>query len=290
MYPNAIILTLTLVSRLLVSSVQATPFLLPRIGNPNPVLTASFTWNDKCGRKVACGPSSAGVKGIGTTAANNLTFASGQSLVNGHGAGCGQCWHLQPQKNPFPTNGKGFGTPVIARINDQCTDGGYCDQTESRPLNKGYGRQVHFDLCGETGTAAQFFGEGGRGVLVGIAQLELDCQRLTHHGPQGSEAGPVRGHPGKQTFPGGGNVPSFVAGVGDAEVATTSSSVPAPTQTQTLGIVPVGGGRSIGNLSSTLYKSGGLGGVNRFNTSQGGDEGEDDDDDDDDDECEGEAF
>jgi len=58
----------------------------------NPVLTSSFTWNQKCGPTVACGPSAAGVHGTGYAAANNVTYAAGKPIVGGVGAGCGQ-WY-----------------------------------------------------------------------------------------------------------------------------------------------------------------------------------------------------
>ena len=173
----------------------------------------------------------AGIHGQGTTAANNVTFAAGKPIVNGKGAGCGQCWHLQATADPFPQNGKTWGTPVVAIINDQCTDGGYCDQTESHPLNTGYGKQVHFDLCGETGTAQQFFGALGMGVLTGYAQ-QVDCSMLSK-GTQGSGAGnlvaPEGGGSPSATWKHAANGPAATSNIAAAAngLAATSDTPPA---------------------------------------------------------------
>ncbi|KAK4694691.1 hypothetical protein P7C71_g2935, partial [Lecanoromycetidae sp. Uapishka_2] len=160
-----------------------------------PVLTSSFTWNENCGPTVACGPSAAGVYGTGYAAANNVTYAAGKPIVGGVGAGCGQCWHLQPISDEYTSNGLKLGTPVVVKINDQCTDPGYCDQEEgsnTADVNTKYGKDVHFDLCNATGVTNQFFGQIGAGVAIGYAQQLPDCSALDD-GPFGSELGTLNG-------------------------------------------------------------------------------------------------
>ena len=157
-----------------------------------PVFTSSFTWNQQCGPTVACGPSAAGFHGTGFAAANNVTYAAGQPIVNGVGKGCGQCWHLMPESDAYQSNGKSLGTPVVVKIDDQCTDPKYCDQEEfgnNTPLNTGYGKQVHFDLCDQSGVTKQFFGDIGMGVALGSAQ-QVECSVL-NDGTFGSKLGKV---------------------------------------------------------------------------------------------------
>ena len=141
------------------------------------IQNASFTWNDNCGSTVACGPSAAGVQGIGGAALNTQAYMAGQPIVNGVGLGCGQCWHLQPLTDVYPSNGKNVGTPVVVKINDQCPDAGYCQQSDQAPLNQ-YNMPLHFDLCAATGVAQAFFGEIPPGVLLGVAQYDPTCAGL----------------------------------------------------------------------------------------------------------------
>ncbi|KAL8693547.1 MAG: hypothetical protein Q9218_001633 [Villophora microphyllina] len=167
----------------------------PYVGAPSsflrrdlPVVKASFTWNNNCGPTVACGPATAGVQGVGAAALNTLAFQNPHGaidgignvpIVNGVGAACGACWHLQPQTDWYPSNGKSVGKPIVVKINDQCPDGGYCDQTIDHPTNTGgYNAPVHFDLCAATGAAQQFFGAIGPGVILGLAQFDPDCAGL----------------------------------------------------------------------------------------------------------------
>ncbi|KAL8781607.1 MAG: hypothetical protein Q9203_000185 [Teloschistes exilis] len=161
----------------------------PYVGAPSsflrrdlPVVRASFTWNNNCGSTVACGPAAAGVQGVGAAAINTLAFQNPNGaidgrgntpIVNGVGAACGACWHLQPQTNWYPSNGKSLGKPIVVKINDQCPD------TIEHPTNTGgYNAPVHFDLCAATGAAQQFFGEIGPGVIIGLAQFDPDCAGL----------------------------------------------------------------------------------------------------------------
>ena len=141
------------------------------------IQNASFTWNDNCGSTVACGPSAAGVQGIGAAALNTQAYMAGKSILNGVGAGCGQCWHLQPLTDVYPSNGKNVGTPIVVKINDQCPDAGYCQQSDQAPLNQ-CNKPLHFDLCAATGAAQAFFGEIPPGVLLGVAKYDPTCAGL----------------------------------------------------------------------------------------------------------------
>ena len=204
---------------LLPAVVFLTISLTTTLAQSNPILTASFTWNPHCGPTVACGPSAAGFHGTGFAASNNLTYAgctnnggsvdcSGASIVSGVGKGCGQCWHIMPTGDSFPTNGHSAGTSVVVKINDQCTDPGYCDQTEAHPVNTGYGKDIHIDLCADSGVATQFFGALGPGVVTGLAQL-TDCSAL-NDGPYGSGLGNLDGSSssGSSSSPSAGGDPS----------------------------------------------------------------------------------
>ena len=85
-----------------------------------------------------------------------------------------------PEQNAYIAPGKSLGTPVVVKINDQCTDPKYCDQYEfgnNSPLNTGYQKQVHFDLCHESGVTSQFFGQVEAGVALGLAQ-QVSCDNL----------------------------------------------------------------------------------------------------------------
>ena len=157
------------------------------------VRSASFTWYNGCltEKLPACGPNAKTTVGTGFAATNRLNYEAGGNVVNGIGQGCGTCWHLQPQENPFPSNGNRFGTPVVVKINDECADGGYCDQTAASP-NTLYQKELHFDLCTVSGAADQFFGNINLfGVLLGLAR-QVDCAEL-NNGPFGSGLGSLDG-------------------------------------------------------------------------------------------------
>ncbi|KAL2056963.1 hypothetical protein ABVK25_002702 [Lepraria finkii] len=206
-----------------------------------PVLTSSFTWNQNCGPSVACGPSAAGTYGTGYAAANNVTYASGAPIINGVGAGCGQCWHLQPLVDQFSSDGLRFGTPVVVKINDQCTDAGYCDQEEgsnNANVNTRYGKQVHFDLCNATGVTNQFFGQIAAGVVMGLAQRLDDCSALDD-GPFGSKLGTL-GASGVKVVLDASGTPN----VGGAfQIATSAASSSATTSSGPVtGTVPLSSG------------------------------------------------
>ena len=89
---------------------------------------------------------------------------------------------------------------MVVKINDQCTDAGYCDQEEgsnNANVNTRYGKQVHFDLCNATGVTNQFFGQIAAGVVMGLAQRLDDCSALDD-GPFGSKLGTLGG--GAESF------------------------------------------------------------------------------------------
>ncbi|KAL8853738.1 MAG: hypothetical protein Q9221_001381 [Calogaya cf. arnoldii] len=167
----------------------------------NPVIRASFTSNPKCSQTVSCNAGTSnehtGVQGIGAAAVNHMLFggppgvydgSAGYTNVNGLGGACGSCWTLTPDFNYYPSNGKPLGKTVVVRINDACTDPGYCDQTPEHPLNTGpleniqpsrkFKAPVHFDLCEATDVAEAFFGEIKTGVAIGFAQYNPDCNGL----------------------------------------------------------------------------------------------------------------
>ena len=85
------------------------------------------------------------MQGIGAVVLNTQRYRSSKPIVNGVGAGCGQYWHLQPQTNVYPSNGKNVGAPIVVNVNDQCPDAGYCQQSDQTPLND-YDTMLHFDL------------------------------------------------------------------------------------------------------------------------------------------------
>lgn len=53
-----------------------------------------------------------------------------------------------------------------------------------------YQTQLHFDLCGDTGTWQPFFGETPKGVLLGVASYDPDCSGWDD-GQYGSSLGNV---------------------------------------------------------------------------------------------------
>ncbi|KAI4285396.1 MAG: hypothetical protein L6R38_000694 [Xanthoria sp. 2 TBL-2021] len=165
------------------------------------IIRASFTSNPKCGQTISCNAGKTndhtGVNGTGAAAVNGMLFggppgvydgSGGYTNINGVGGACGSCWTLTPGYNYYESNGKSLGKTVVVRINDACTDPGYCDQKPGHPLNTGptdgvqksgkFNAPVHFDLCEATGVAAAFFGEIKTGVAIGAAQYNPDCTGL----------------------------------------------------------------------------------------------------------------
>ncbi|KAL9099151.1 MAG: hypothetical protein Q9163_005309 [Psora crenata] len=185
---------------------------------PGPIQSASFTWYDDCkpSKLPACGPNAKMIPGTGFAATNRINYEAGGTVVNGIGKGCGTCWHVQPQSNPYPMNGNTFGKPVVVKINNECQDAGYCDQTLGGAGgevvgNTLYQKQLHFDLCTESGVAEKFFGNINHfGVLLGVAR-QVDCAELTN-GDFGMGMGMVDG-----------------AAVDSAETAAPSAAQPSST-------------------------------------------------------------
>ncbi|CAO1598957.1 hypothetical protein XANCAGTX0491_002705 [Xanthoria calcicola] len=165
------------------------------------IIRASFTSNPKCGQTISCNAGKTndhtGVHGIGAAAVNGMLFggppgvydgSGGYTNINGLGGACGSCWTLTPGYNYYESNGQSLGTTVVVRINDACTDPGYCDQRPDHPLNTGptdgmqasgkFDAPVHFDLCEATGVAAAFFSEIKTGVAIGAARYNPGCVGL----------------------------------------------------------------------------------------------------------------
>ncbi|KAL9640001.1 MAG: hypothetical protein Q9164_000579 [Protoblastenia rupestris] len=192
------------------------------------IQSASFTWYSGCPEShlPACGPTAKTVVDgkTGLAATNRLNYEAGSPPTNGIGQGCGTCWHIQPQSNPFPSNGNTFGTPVVVKISDECADGGYCDQVRDAAgtltPNTRYQKELHFDLCTVSGVAEKFFGDIEKfGVLLGVAR-QVDCKELTN-GEYGSGLGMVDGSAAAA------NGSDVVVGAGAPAVAP--ASVPAAT-------------------------------------------------------------
>ena len=186
------------------------PFVPNPIGIPQGVVNASFTGYEDCGARVSCGPTYAAKSGLGYAAINKMQWATGDP-TKGTKTACGGCWHIQPQRNTNPAPGKKLGLPMVVQvlahfitpdlvskgsdllqINNECTDGGTCDQSPENPLNTldKFHTQLHFDLCGDTGTWQRFFGEVEKGQLIGVAQYSPNCAGL-HDGQYGLTQGNV---------------------------------------------------------------------------------------------------
>lgn len=156
-------------------------------------------------------------------------------------------WHLQPISDVYTSNGLKLGTSVVVKINDQCTDAGYCDQEEgsnTANVNTKYGKEVHFDLCNATGVTNQFFGQIGAGVAIGYAQQLPDCSALDK-GPFGSKLGALKGGQEHVVFVGPQSTTMAV-------VASSSSAAPLSSST---GSDAVGGTVAASLSSSTAVQS-----------------------------------
>ncbi|KAI0690533.1 endoglucanase V-like protein [Cytidiella melzeri] len=133
--------------------------------------TASFTQYSGCGSP-ACGISASGF----TAAVNQLTFGSAPG--SGAGDACGRCFSLTGTKDPYSPNYTGpFGKTIVVKVTDLCPVSGneeWCGQTQSNPLNQ-HSEPFHFDICEDTGAAAQFF-PSGHGALTGTFQ-EVSCSQ-----------------------------------------------------------------------------------------------------------------
>ncbi|KAI9724245.1 MAG: hypothetical protein M1828_003668 [Chrysothrix sp. TS-e1954] len=102
----------------------------------------------------ACGP----VTASGFTAAiSQKQFGVGPGA--GAGPGCGECWtlHIQSDETAKAVTQKSINVTV----NNLCPISGneqWCN------VPNAYGGQVHFDLCADTGAAADFFTSSGSGI------------------------------------------------------------------------------------------------------------------------------
>ncbi|KAI0690109.1 RlpA-like double-psi beta-barrel-protein domain-containing protein-containing protein [Cytidiella melzeri] len=133
--------------------------------------TASFTMYSGCGTP-ACGISATGF----TAAMNQLSFGSAPGL--GAGDGCGRCFSITGNHDPFSPAFTGpFGKTIVVKVTDLCPVQGneeWCGQTTSQLKNQ-HGEPFHFDICEDTGGAAQFF-PSGHGALTGIF-TEVSCSQ-----------------------------------------------------------------------------------------------------------------
>lgn len=77
----------------------------------------------------ACGQGAAS----GYTAAMNL-LSFGAPQGSGPGDACGRCFSITGTTDPNTGTQGTFGT-IVVKVTDLCTDGTYCDQTLSNPIN-----------------------------------------------------------------------------------------------------------------------------------------------------------
>ncbi|KAJ7230706.1 RlpA-like double-psi beta-barrel-protein domain-containing protein-containing protein [Mycena pura] len=142
------------------------------IQTPGPG-TASFTMYSGC-QQPACGVASTGF----SAAINQLAFGSVPGL--GPGDACGRCFALTGTSDPFSPAFTGpFGKSIVVKVTDMCPVQGneqWCGQTATSDTNQ-FNMPVHFDICEDTGGAAQFF-PSGHGALTGTWQ-EVSCSQWT---------------------------------------------------------------------------------------------------------------
>ncbi|EKM54209.1 glycoside hydrolase family 45 protein [Phanerochaete carnosa HHB-10118-sp] len=140
---------------------------------------ASFTMYSGCGSP-ACGKSASGF----TAAINQLAFGSAPGL--GAGDACGRCFALTGNQDPYSPSFTGpFGQSIVVKVTDMCPVQGnqeFCSQTTSNPTNE-HAMPFHFDICEDTGGAAQFF-PSGHGALTGTF-TEVSCSEWS--GSDGSQ-------------------------------------------------------------------------------------------------------
>ncbi|KAJ7281954.1 RlpA-like double-psi beta-barrel-protein domain-containing protein-containing protein [Mycena rebaudengoi] len=145
-----------------------------------PSGNASFTNYGGCNQP-ACGVASTGF----SAAMNQQAFGSVPGL--GPGDACGRCFAITGNSDPFSPAFPGpFGKSIIVKVTDLCPVAGneeWCGQSASAPQNK-HGKAVHFDICTDTGGAAQFF-PSGHGALTGTFS-EVSCSQWS-----GSDGAPL---------------------------------------------------------------------------------------------------
>ncbi|KAI0085190.1 endoglucanase V-like protein [Irpex rosettiformis] len=142
--------------------------------------TASFTYYSGCGSP-ACGRSASGF----SAAINQLSFGSAPG--SGAGDACGRCFALTGNADPYSPGYTGpFGKTIVVKVTDLCPIAGnqeWCGQTQSNRNNQ-HNEPFHFDICEDTGGAAQFF-PSGHGALTGTFQ-EVSCSQWS-----GSDGSPL---------------------------------------------------------------------------------------------------
>ncbi|EIM86862.1 endoglucanase V-like protein [Stereum hirsutum FP-91666 SS1] len=133
----------------------------------NPSGSASFTQYTGCGQP-ACGIPASGF----TAAISQLAFGSASGL--GAGDACGRCFALTGTADPYSPSYTGpFGQSVVVKVTDLCPapeNEQWCGQTTSNPTNQ-FGAPVHFDLCEDTGAAAQFFPSGHTALTGSFSEV-----------------------------------------------------------------------------------------------------------------------
>ncbi|KAF8267889.1 endoglucanase V-like protein [Lactarius quietus] len=129
---------------------------------------AAFTIYSNCGTP-ACGQPANGY----TASMNQLSF--GAPPGQGPGDACGRCFAVTGTADPYSESGQPstFNT-IVVKVTDLCTDGQYCDQTTSNPVNS-LGQPMHFQLCQDTGATGAFF-PSGSSTLIGTFQ-EVACSQ-----------------------------------------------------------------------------------------------------------------
>ncbi|KAF7309576.1 Endoglucanase V-like protein [Mycena indigotica] len=153
---------------------------LPGPGN------ASFTMYTGCSQP-ACGVAANGF----TAAISQLAFGSAPGIGPGISDlscdACGRCFSLTGNHDPFSPSYTGpFGKTIVVKVTDMCPVAGnqeWCGQTATSANNQ-HGMPVHFDICQDTGGAAQFF-PSGHGALTGTFQ-EVSCSSWS-----GSDGSPL---------------------------------------------------------------------------------------------------
>ena len=132
---------------------------------------------------------------------NLLSFGAPQG--SGPGDACGRCFSITGTTDPNTGAQGTFGT-IVVKVTDLCTDGTYCDQTLSNPINslnqpiqcvtfslfsfvpvlKFVVLFCSFALCSDTGAAGAFLPASGD-PLIGSYQ-EVSCSEWS--GSDGSSS------------------------------------------------------------------------------------------------------
>ncbi|KAJ3559278.1 hypothetical protein NM688_g436 [Phlebia brevispora] len=192
-----------------------------------------------------CSEPACGIVANGFTAAmNQLSFGAPSGV--GPGDACGRCFAVTADYDPYsPAYTGPWGQTIVVKITDLCPVEGnevWCGQTATNDTNQ-FGQPFHFDLCVDSGAAAQFF-PANHDALIGNF-TEVPCSEWS--GSDGSplwpgaclagESAPLWPSVGcgnQGTAPGAPAAPSSASSVSSS--STTSPSTPttsAPPSTQT---------------------------------------------------------